>query len=1056
MFNKKSYFNESFEANALEKKEVHVSVNGVYTDSKSMFVESHWGLKDFLNSASQRLEISNVDRLFNSDGVEIDDVMMIVDNDVLFVSDGENFISPPPPTKYGAHSRMSSKVDDGGDGGGDRGDGGDNASDRDDGIHDKYAIKSDNLPPVIGNYKVSSFLGRGGFGVVRVGIHHITGEEIALKFVNKSDILSIAAAERTMTEIQCLTTLKHANIILLNEYVETPLHVVLIFELMLGGDLFAHMCSLHVKEKEKALRDLEATITSDDGISRSNSPKDSPRDRDRDPRERETSLKSMTALAEEDAKKVFFQVISAVSYAHNNHICHRDLKLENILLKEKDSVATVKVADFGLSDFYRPGSTRKSNCGTLAFLAPEGFKNTSNAGPPLDVWSLGVILFAMLFGRLPFDGVAEQPLGHHKREGTDKDAYPGERAGAGQGDNDLNIANNTTNNGDRYDLMERDRENIRREEGGRLMYNNKAIAPASSSVGGAGTGGGAGVGGAANRRRVSSTANTAPGTGEEEEVESKPKARKSIRPEQVIRGKIMRCQYNFDTYHSNGNSRGSFNSGSSGSGGATAVPRKYVSLEAKDLIRRILVVDPEERASIPEIFSHVWNRSSADNHHNHSTPRERSDSYKSNRANSMRRGKEAGGRSRCNSDCTSETSEVGGEGWDDSVGVESETMRRSSGQLPSAPPVSSPLVPQTLTRQESLVEADLFRSSRQQQQQQQQHQQEQSQQEQLQDKQQQPQQQQQEEESIPVEDRLEILGSGKLAFGALALSPRLEGIESNNSETSEGQGGLNDKRQEYQEDCLQNEVNEVERRNSSNSEGSGGHHAVDGIAKTTSNGSLSGIVFSTAVDDNDGHGHGGMRGSAGSDALTGSLSPPLTGGGGHDEDNVWSPATQQPQTQSGIVDVLEEAVAGWDRSQSHHISSASVPASPAAQSVPTLNMAHTSVSTSAPNSARIAFAGASTIGGSVEAELKSVAGGRSPTFGESSKGVGASMVTGSDSGKGSNMLMPLRRQPSRAAGFDSDDEDVSSSAHSYSLGASLSKSGYVPDSLTRAISKGAQ
>jgi serine/threonine protein kinase len=68
------------------------------------------------------------------------------------------------------------------------------------------------------------------------------------------------------------------------------------------------------------------------------------------------------------------------------------------------SLAVVKIADFGLSAFYRPGATMKSSCGTLSFLAPEVFDGTSNAGPPLDVWSLGVILFALLCGRLPFEG----------------------------------------------------------------------------------------------------------------------------------------------------------------------------------------------------------------------------------------------------------------------------------------------------------------------------------------------------------------------------------------------------------------------------------------------------------------------------------------------------------------------------------------------------------------------------------------------------------------------------------------------------------------------------
>lgn len=73
------------------------------------------------------------------------------------------------------------------------------------------------------------------------------------------------------------------------------------------------------------------------------------------------------------------QIISAIGYAHNQHICHRDLKLENILLKAKN-LSCVKVADFGLSAFYRPGAHMKSSCGTLSFLAPEVFAGTSNAG----------------------------------------------------------------------------------------------------------------------------------------------------------------------------------------------------------------------------------------------------------------------------------------------------------------------------------------------------------------------------------------------------------------------------------------------------------------------------------------------------------------------------------------------------------------------------------------------------------------------------------------------------------------------------------------------------
>ncbi len=167
------------------------------------------------------------------------------------------------------------------------------------------------------------------------------------------------------------------------QHTETQNHVVLIFELMEGGDLMKFLV-----------------------------------------RRRQASPGQKACLNEDEARHVFYQVLSAVSYGHNQHICHRDLKLENILyvfdslrlpvlcyssiifpLSLKDSsLSLVKIADFGLSDFYRPGATMKSNCGTLSFLAPEVFKGTANAGPPLDVWAMGVIMFALLCGRLPFEG----------------------------------------------------------------------------------------------------------------------------------------------------------------------------------------------------------------------------------------------------------------------------------------------------------------------------------------------------------------------------------------------------------------------------------------------------------------------------------------------------------------------------------------------------------------------------------------------------------------------------------------------------------------------------
>lgn len=217
--------------------------------------------------------------------MEIDDCMMIEDNDILFLSNGEAFVYPV------LEGNSSSST-------------------------------SESIPAIISGYKVGKVLGRGGFGEVRMGEHQLTNEAVALKFLRKAEILSMGAAERTTTEIQCLTALKHQNIIRLMQHVESPHHVVLIFELMEGGDLFNYLLE---KQKEAGITDLSPTSG---------------------------QHASLSVVTEEEARHVFAQVLSAIGYAHNQHICHRDLKLENILLKTKN-LSVVKIADFGLSAFYR-------------------------------------------------------------------------------------------------------------------------------------------------------------------------------------------------------------------------------------------------------------------------------------------------------------------------------------------------------------------------------------------------------------------------------------------------------------------------------------------------------------------------------------------------------------------------------------------------------------------------------------------------------------------------------------------------------------------------------
>lgn len=105
-------------------------------------------------------------------------------------------------------------------------------------------------------------------------------------------------------------------------------------------------------------------------------------------------------LMEDEARHFFQQIISGVEYCHRHMVVHRDLKPENLLL---DSRANVKIADFGLSNVMRDGHFLKTSCGSPNYAAPEVISGRLYAGPEVDVWSCGVILYALLCGSLPFD-----------------------------------------------------------------------------------------------------------------------------------------------------------------------------------------------------------------------------------------------------------------------------------------------------------------------------------------------------------------------------------------------------------------------------------------------------------------------------------------------------------------------------------------------------------------------------------------------------------------------------------------------------------------------------
>jgi hypothetical protein len=328
-------------------------------------VEPNWKCVDLLSAASNRLDLMpHAKRLFNANGkcslgllvsmtvniilamnagVEIDDCLMIEDDDILFLSTGADFIAPTFDSiinnsninSHNIHNNNSHAHNNGGNRDGNNNSGtnpqqGPGPSQ----FVRRNSIERVKIPAIVGGYVVGKLLGRGAFGEVRVGEHQLTGERVALKFLRKSEILSIGAAERTITEIQCLTALRHQNIIRLQQHLESPHHVILMFELMDGGDLksFLHQRAATITAINNAATGAHGNADNINNGSSSSIGNNAGEGSSKGNNVTASSSSSRAhALPEEEARLVFHQIVSGVSFAHNQHICHRDLKLENIL-----------------------------------------------------------------------------------------------------------------------------------------------------------------------------------------------------------------------------------------------------------------------------------------------------------------------------------------------------------------------------------------------------------------------------------------------------------------------------------------------------------------------------------------------------------------------------------------------------------------------------------------------------------------------------------------------------------------------------------------------------
>ncbi|KAL5117056.1 Protein kinase [Pleosporales sp. CAS-2024a] len=202
----------------------------------------------------------------------------------------------------------------------------------------------------LGQYTVVKTLGEGSFGKVKLATHQVSGQKVALKIINRKRLVTRDMAGRIEREIQYLQLLRHPHIIKLYTVITTPTEIIMVLEYA-GGELFDYIVN-HGR------------------------------------------------LQEDKARKFFQQIVCAVEYCHRHKIVHRDLKPENLLL---DDQFNVKIADFGLSNIMTDGNFLKTSCGSPNYAAPEVISGKLYAGPEVDVWSCGVILYVLLVGRLPFD-----------------------------------------------------------------------------------------------------------------------------------------------------------------------------------------------------------------------------------------------------------------------------------------------------------------------------------------------------------------------------------------------------------------------------------------------------------------------------------------------------------------------------------------------------------------------------------------------------------------------------------------------------------------------------
>ncbi|XP_010874012.2 NUAK family SNF1-like kinase 1 [Esox lucius] len=225
-------------------------------------------------------------------------------------------------------------------------------------------------------YEVMETLGKGTYGKVKRAMERTTKKTVAIKSIRKEHIIDDLDRVHIQREIEITSALKHPNIIRFHEVFESRDKIVIVMEYASRGELYDY-----VHERRR--------------------------------------------LSETEARDIFRQITSAVHYCHKNGVVHRDLKLENILL---DQDLNVKLADFGLSNHFKRDHLLETYCGSPLYASPEIVKGQPYCGPEVDCWAMGVLLYALVYGSMPFDGASYRALteqisqGRYRRPNPPSDA----------------------------------------------------------------------------------------------------------------------------------------------------------------------------------------------------------------------------------------------------------------------------------------------------------------------------------------------------------------------------------------------------------------------------------------------------------------------------------------------------------------------------------------------------------------------------------------------------------------------------------------------------------